>query len=375
MKEQEKSGWKNRLAVAAIALACFLPGAGSRAYAQQFKPGDRVEVDPTGIQDWMKGTVLPFLEKDEPKFKGEYYLARVLIDKWKASYPEGVLVQLIHARPLKAEIAEPRAKPAGGDKNAPERTGTGLDLPATALDLPGPNPNQMGAKFKPGDRVECDAAGIDSWLKGTVLPFLPKDEPAKAKDKSGKYFYIHRVRLDREASLRPEGGMCFTDRTRLLTGAAAVPPPVDTSVGKVSVDQDNTLSADRPTLDCPVAQPGATNGSRPDPELLKKIVRCDKGETPASKGSDGAVTVDVTALQIAAPRPWVYANDTGGGPGTTIYPVRVTYTVKTFYRTRTVVAENWVRTINFYVNAFGEWQSGSEEPVRSPPSREIPRLP
>jgi hypothetical protein len=226
MKEQERSGWKNRLALAAITLACFLPGTGSQAYAQQFKPGDRVEVDPTGIKDWMKGTVLPFLEKDEPKFKGEYYLARVLIDKWKASYPEGVLVQLIHARPLKAEIAEPRAKPAGGDKNAPERTGTGLDLPGTALDLPGTNPNQMGAKFKPGDRVECDAAGIDSWLKGTVLPFLPKDEPEKAKDKSGKYFYIHRVRLDREASLRPEGGMCFTDRTRLLTGAAAVPPPV-----------------------------------------------------------------------------------------------------------------------------------------------------
>ena len=368
MKEQKRPGWTNQLALPALAIAFLVLGTGSQASAQQFKPGDRVEVDPTGIQDWMKGTVLPFLEKDEPKFKGEYYLARVLIDKWKASYPEGVLVQLIHARPLKTEIAEPRGKPAIADRNQ-------LDPPGTTQEQTGTTQNKAGAKFKPGDRVECDAAGIDSWLKGTVLPFLAKDEPELAKDKSGKYFYIHRVRLDRDASLRPEGGMCFTDRTRLLTGGAAIPPPVDTSVGKVTVDEDNTLSADRPVMACPVSQPKAKNGSRPDPELLKKIVRCDKGETRASKGSDGAVTVDVTALQIATPRPWVYANDVGGVPGTTIYPVRVTYTVKTFYRTRTVVAENWVRTINFYVNDFGEWQSGSEEPVRSPQSRDIPRLP
>jgi phage-related tail fiber protein len=109
--------------------------------------------------------------------------------------------------------------------------------------------------------------------------------------------------------------------------------------------------------------------------MIKKITRCDKGEKPASKGMDGAVTVDVTALQIAAPRQWIYSRDIGGKPGTIIYPVRVTYTVKTFYRNRTQVEENWVRTINFYVNEFGEWQSGSEEPVKSPQSKDIPRLP
>lgn len=346
--------------LAAVATVVLMFAASS-AFAQKFRPGDSVEVDPSGIQSWMKGTVLPFLEKDEPKFNGEYYLARVLIEKWKATYPEGVLVQLIHVRPLKNEIAETREGQGGAGRKPldPDRT----------------MQSQTGAKFKPGDRVECDPSGIDSWLKGTVLAFQPKDEPDLARDKSGKYFYIHRVRFDRDASIRPEGGMCFTDRTRLLSGAAATPPPVDRSVGKVTVDEDNTLSADRPVLACPVEQPQVRNGSSPNPELLKKIIRCDKGEAPASKGTDGAVTVDVTALQVAAPRPWIYANDMGGKPGTTIYPVRVTYTVKTFYRTRTVVAENWVRTINFYVNDFGEWQSGSEEPVKSPQSRDIPRLP
>lgn len=361
MRKQTKSKWQKHLVFTTIAVAAFIFAGNLTVAAQKYKPGDSVEVDPSGINSWLKGTVLPFTEKDEPVFKGDYYLARVLIDKWKNTYPEGVLVQIIHIRPLKGETAKPPQKQDEPNKKQPDE--------AADEEL------QSGAKFKPGDRVECDAAGIGDWLKGTVLPFKEKDNPDLDKDKSGKYFYIHRVRLDRDASTRPEGGMCFTDRTRLLTGAAATPPPVDNSVGKVTVDENNTLSADRPIMDCPVEQTKVKNGASPNAELLKKITRCDKGEQPASKGMDGAVTVDVTALQIAAPRQWIYSRDIGGKPGTTIYPVRVTYTVKTFYRNRTVVDENWVRTINFYVNDFGEWQSGSEEPVKSPQSKDIPRLP
>ncbi len=362
MKTYTKSNWQKQLVFASIAIVVLLFAASSQAFGQKYKPGDRVEVDPSGIENWMSGTVLTFLEGDEPKFKGEYYLARVLIDKWKATYPEGVLVQTIHIRPSKAEVTATQQ-----DQNKPVN-----DRP----DAKEIKNNEFGAKFKPGDRVECDTMDIGKWYKGTVLPFEAKDNPDLAKDKTGQYFYIHRVRMDNEASLRPEGGMCFTDRTRLLAGGAPMEiPKTDVPIGKVTVDENNTLSADRPIMDCPVEQPKVRNGSRPNPELLKKIVRCDKGEIPASKGLDGAVTVDVTALQIAAPRQWIYANDIGGKPGTTIYPVRVTYTVKTFYRTRTVVAENWVRTINFYVNDFGEWQSGSEEPVKSPASKDIPRLP
>ena len=341
-----------RLAVAAIAVAAFIAAAGTDAFAQgKYNPGDRVECDISQIGSFEKGTVLPYLKSDNPVSQGKYYLTRVLIEKYKTSYPEGMLCQTDWTRPIKEAAANP-PKP----QNDAHETET-------------------GAKFKPGDRVECDTMNIGKWFKGTVLPFEERDNPNLEKDKSGKYFYIHRVRLDNEASTRPAGGMCFTDRTRLLTGDAATPLPVDTSVGKVTVDKDNTLSADRPILDCPVAQTPVRNGARPNAELLKKITRCDKGEKPASKGYDGAVTVDVTALQIAASRPWVNSRDIGGKPGTIIYPVRVTYTVKTFYRNRTLVEENWVRTINFYVNDFGEWQSGSEEPIKSPQSKDIPRLP
>lgn len=82
------------------------------------------------------------------------------------------------------------------------------------------------------------------------------------------------------------------------------------------------------------------------------------------------------ALTIGAARPWNALTDSGGGKrGTTVFPVKVAYTVRTFYRSRTAVEENWIRVINFFVNPFGEWESGSEEPVKSPQLKDIPRFP
>lgn len=146
------------------------------------------------------------------------------------------------------------------------------------------------------------------------------------------------------------------------------------AMAQVTTDQDNTLSADRPILQCPVEQPDVENGARPDPELLKKLIRCKKGEKPASKGYDGAVTIDVSALKVGSPRPWSYKQDLGNGQeGTKVYPVKVTYTEKTHYRGRTEASENWIRIINFYVNSFGEWQSGSEESIKAGEYKSIPR--
>jgi hypothetical protein len=149
-------------------------------------------------------------------------------------------------------------------------------------------------------------------------------------------------------------------------------------IGKVAiaqtVDKDNTLSADRPIQTCPIVQPTVKNGAKPNPELLKKIIRCNKGELAASKGYDGAVTVDVTSVQIGTPRKWSYSRDSGNGNAATIvYPVKAVYTVKTFYRSRTLIYENWIRVINFYVNAFGEWASGSEEGIKVGTIKEIAR--
>lgn len=133
-------------------------------------------------------------------------------------------------------------------------------------------------------------------------------------------------------------------------------------------------SAQDAILKCPLVQAPARNGDRPDPAFIQKLVRCRKGEKPAEPGSDGAVTIEVSSLVVGAPRDWDGRRDIGSGDrGTKVYPVKVTYTERTHYKTRTVVAEDWIRVMNVYVNAFGEWQSGSEEPVRPPTNKSIPR--
>lgn len=146
-------------------------------------------------------------------------------------------------------------------------------------------------------------------------------------------------------------------------------------IGKVSLDADNTLSADRPLLACPVTQKPARNGSAPDPELLKLVLRCGIGEKAASKGYDGAVTVEIDSLRVGTPRPWDRLLDKNGGtPGTTVvYPVKLNYSVRTFYRSHTKVEEGWNIIYNMFVNGFGEWQYGSFETVKGPDIKSVPR--
>lgn len=127
-------------------------------------------------------------------------------------------------------------------------------------------------------------------------------------------------------------------------------------------------------LSCPIAQKQVKNGAKPDAELFKKIVRCKKGEKTVKKGDEGAVRVDVTALQIGSSRPWSYRQDSGNGQvGTLVYPVKASYTVSTLYRSATEVEEGWIRILNFSVNPFGEWEIGSEEPVKSPTTKRVPK--
>ena len=249
-------------------------------------------------------------------------------------------------------------------------------------------------KYKVGDRVECDNTESGKHFeKGTVIAFQ-EDEGYNGYSQDSGYFY--RVRIDRHASIDPAGRLCKATAMRPL--AQTTPPKKqnknepdedteiqpkekeqqttkDKTTGKVTEDEDGTLSADRPIINCPVEQKPVKNGTKPNPELLKKVLRCQAGEKPAEKGFDGAVTIDVSALQVGSPRPWDRLRDMGGGtPGKTIvYPVKVTYTEKTFYRTRTAVSENWIYIFNFFVNSFGEWQYGSGEKIKMPDLKDIPR--
>lgn len=136
----------------------------------------------------------------------------------------------------------------------------------------------------------------------------------------------------------------------------------------------NSIKTAAQFVECPIAQKTVKNGAKPDMELFKKLVRCKKGEKSVQPGEEGAVLVEVANLQIGNPRPWSYRQDTGSGTANTIvYPVKATYTVKTLYRAATEVEEGWIRVLNFYVNSFGEWQIGSEEPVSIGKTRRIPK--
>lgn len=222
-------------------------------------------------------------------------------------------------------------------------------------------------QYQPGDRVEFDSTESGRfWTKGTVLPFQPGDFGG-GMEPDGSWY---RVKADYNGVQYP----CKPQWIRAVAGAAKAPPPTTGTQPQTpsnAQQQATTVPQGREFVTCPIAQTQVGPGARPDAELFKKLIRCKKGEKAAD---DGAVTVDVSALQIGSPRPWSYSQDQGNGKvGTMVYPVKATYTVKTHYRQATEVEANWIRVLNFYVNSFGEWQIGSEETVKAPEVQRINR--
>ncbi len=239
-------------------------------------------------------------------------------------------------------------------------------LPTTALALllASALPAQAQVTYQPGQRVECDSTGSGKWYSpGTIQPFQKGDFGSQEPDGSW-----YRFKAD-------SNGVEYPCKPAFIRALAGGPAKTGEAPRADRPRQDKeTAAAAGNFIACPVTQKPVNNGARPDAELFKRIVRCKKGEKAVAPGDEGAVGVEVSALQIGASRPWSYRQDIGNGKtDTVVYPVKATYTVKTFYRNATEVEEDWVRVLNFYVNAFGEWQIGSEEPVSSGRARRIPK--
>lgn len=226
------------------------------------------------------------------------------------------------------------------------------------------------AKYKPGDRVQCNFIGSSApqhekyYEPGTVMAFRPNDQPDgswyRVKADSNKVEYYCKIE-----HIRPIGGT-------KPPGGGTKPPKDPVEDPREETTEENEIPDGTGFVECPIEQKQVRNGSRPNAELLKKIIRCAKGEMAVEKGDEGAVKVDISAILIGTSRPWSPSRDSGNGKASTIvYPVKATYTVTTYYRTATEVAEGWIRILNFYVNAFGEWQIGSEEQVKSPKVKRI----
>jgi hypothetical protein len=104
------------------------------------------------------------------------------------------------------------------------------------------------------------------------------------------------------------------------------------------------------------------------------MIRCAAGEAPASKGFDGALTVDVSAVQTLPARKWDGSWDGGrGNRNTIVYPVKATFTTRQFFRIRTTIEADKTMIFNFYVNDSAEWAIGFRELVKPSSSSVIPR--
>ncbi len=250
-----------------------------------------------------------------------------------------------------------------------------LSAAASCL-LAAAGPAAAQVAYQPGQRVECDTTGSGKWWGPGTIQAFQKGDFAAGQTPDGSWYRFKADSNGVEYPCKPnfmrplQGAAAATTTTApARPAAAAMQAPASTAPARPAAAQ---VAGD--FLACPVAQKSVKNGAKPDAELFRKLVRCKKGEKAVGPGEEGAVQVEVMALQIGNPRPWSYRQDTGNGQtDTVVYPVKASYTVKTLYRAATELEEGWVRVMNFYVNAFGEWQIGSEEPVQAGKARRVAR--
>ena len=237
------------------------------------------------------------------------------------------------------------------------------------------------AKYSAGDRVLCNVVGMPDpqyekyYEKGTVLPFRRGDGEDgswyRVKADSNGVEYYCKLNVIRPLAAAPAQPTVAAPPAAPPAAPNAPKPPATAVAPAVPAPREP--AAPGAFVSCPVAQSPSRNGAQPDPALLTRFIRCAKGEKPVPPGQEGAVQVEVSALQVGGSRPWSYRQDQGNGQvGTLVYPVKTTYTVRTLYRAATEVEENWIRILNVYVDPFGEWRIGSEETVKAGTARRIP---
>jgi len=218
--------------------------------------------------------------------------------------------------------------------------------------------------YKVGDRVE--AKPVSSWKKATIVAIDMSANAAVVRmDDEKDYTGAQREYTTHINNLRPLNETAEEKQTQVAKQTQA-----DKTVVKLRVGENNTVLAEREILKCPVEQKPVKNGTRPNTQLLGKLIRCI-WEKPARTGMDGAVTMDLTPLQIGTPRAWNPRRDLGGSAGTIVYPVKTTYTKKYFYRERTEVDE-YTGVFNCSINSFGEWACGMAENKRKGETKSIP---
>lgn len=233
----------------------------------------------------------------------------------------------------------------------------------------------INTKYKVGDRVECDFTFKGEYKQGTIAEvFVHPNDVGLSR---------YRVKIDEENNnpLWKDGRNCWERNMRAIGGEVKnqpgtkptknTPPKKDKKPNP-DEPEDFTYLADREPLDCPIEQKQVKPNARPDAEVLKKVIRC-LYERRAPAGITGAKTVDITAFQIGTSRKWRPLDDIGSGnTNTTVYPVKVSWTEKTFYESFTQQIDS-ISIFNCYVNAVGEWECGLGQRIKESDIKRIPR--
>lgn len=220
-------------------------------------------------------------------------------------------------------------------------------------------------KYKVGDRVEVDVIEASDpsrsiWKKGTIttvdtvslVAYIVEVDPVRGQ--LPKLITVP-IRPYAEGWLRPLGG--------------AAPK---TQSDKLKTDDDGTVLADRELLDCEhIKQPKARNGSPLPVELAKKLIRC-LYEKPSVAGSDGATIMDIVEFSPTAARRWNKNVDMGSAAtaGTMVYPVRVKWNQKTFYRSYNETQTGSERIFTCFVDG-DQWFCGSAQFIKDGEKQQI----
>ena len=294
---------------------------GTECYAQKvFKKGDKIMASPTSMADekyWRPCVITDV--RDFGSFRG-YDV------ECPAQTPGGLPSSFfVNEQWVKAPPAQ-NGNPPGGDNG--------------------------DGQFKVGDRVEVDIAMMadpknSNYSKATINEVdLPNRSYVVTVDplpgKLPKQFRIL-IRDYGKHWIRPiRGG---GNGPKILTE-------------KLQVDENGTVLADRELLDCENMAHGGRNGAAPPTELLKKLIRC-LYEMPSQPGMDGATTMDVTGFSVGAARRWEIYRDIGqGNANTLVYPIRVAWNQKTFYRTNNEQKTGVEGMYTCFVDKTNLWQCG-----------------
>jgi ribosomal protein L21E len=360
-KETAKTMSK-KIAVSALFFVVAFALSATRAHGQEmkYKVGDRVEVD--------------VMQSSDPK-NAEYRKATIVgIDDARPT-DKAYLVQIDgEGSKQRRYIVRDYTKHwirgvQGGEADAkPETAATQVTAKPEDANQPAPaNAQSRGAKYKEGDRVEVDIIQANDpakaiWKKGTItkvdtsvssMAYTVRVDPLPGKLPTEVHIPI---RPYAEGWLRPLGG---------------AGPQIQSD--KLRVDENNTVFADRELLDCKNLKAGpARNGQPPPVELAKKLIRClyEKSSDP---GQDGATTMDIVDFAPGTPHRWNKNEDTGAGGtiNTLVYPFRVKWNQKTFYRTYNQIETGNERVFTCYVDV-DKWYCGSAQFIKDGEKKQIP---